>query len=83
MNVKHSRSAVAMLLLGGAAQAQQERPSPVEIARAEVRDLAPSVQASHYLDSTFLLQTHCIHTCACSGCPYSDERMQKWHGIIE
>ena len=36
----------ASCLLAGPALAQQERPSPVEIARAEVRQLAPSVLAT-------------------------------------
>jgi RND family efflux transporter MFP subunit len=46
-------AAMALLLLGpltavgpALAQAPQERPSPVQIARAEVRELAPSVQAT-------------------------------------
>jgi RND family efflux transporter MFP subunit len=33
-------------LVGGAATAQQDRPAAVQVARAEVRDLAPSVQAT-------------------------------------
>jgi RND family efflux transporter MFP subunit len=46
-------AALSLLLLGplatigpAHAQAPQERPSPVQIARAEVRELAPSVQAT-------------------------------------
>ena len=34
------------LLAPGAARAQQDRPSPVQIARAEIRELAPSVRAT-------------------------------------
>jgi multidrug efflux pump subunit AcrA (membrane-fusion protein) len=39
-------SATLGLLAGFAARAQEDRPSPVQVARAEVRQLAPSVTAT-------------------------------------